>query len=121
VDLIECVQKRTTAIQGMKPLPYEDRLRELGLFSLEKTSLHGLRIIAFQYLKRSYRREEDRLFSRVCYDRTKENGFKLKVERFRLDTRNKFFMIRIVKCWKVSQRGDGCPSGRHPRSGWTGL
>ena len=78
--------------QGMEHLLYEGRLRELGLFSLQKRRLQGDLTVDLQYLKVGYKKEGDRLSSRVCCDRTRGNGFNLKEGRFRLDIRKKFFL-----------------------------
>ena len=73
IDLLEHVQRRATKmIHGREYLSYEDRLRELGLFRLKKRRLQGDLIAAFRCLKGSYRKEGNRLFSRVCGDRTRE-------------------------------------------------
>ena len=53
----------------------------------------------FQYLKRAYKKDEDRLSTRACCDRTRGNGFKLKEGRFRLSIRKTFFTMRVVKPW----------------------
>ena len=71
-------------------------MRELCLFSLEKRRIQGDLIVAFQYLKREYEQEGERLFTRVDSNRTRENGFTLGQGRFRLDTRGNFFTQRVV-------------------------
>ena len=51
-------------IRGLEHLSCEERLRELGLFSLEKGRLLGNLIVAFQYLKGAYKQEGEQLFMR---------------------------------------------------------
>jgi len=88
MDLLEHIQRRITeVIQVMKHLSCKDILKELGPFSLQKRRLKGDLIVPFQYLKGSYKKEGDRLFSRVFGDRTRENSFKPKEGRIILHIR----------------------------------
>ena len=107
-------------IRGMEHLSYEDRLRELGLFSLQKRRLWGDLVAALQYLKGAYRKDGDNHISRACCDRATSNGLKLNEGRFRVDIRKKFFYSKggDILEW-VARRGSGGPHPwKHSRSGW---
>ena len=75
-------------------------LRDFGPFGLEMRWLQRDLIAAFQYLKEAYKKDEDRLFSGACCDRTRDNGFNLKEGRFRLNIRkNFFFVMGVLRHW----------------------
>ena len=100
MELLERVQRRATKmIRGQEHLSYEERLRELGLFSLAKRRLQGDLIVAFHYLKEAYKQEGERLFVRVESGRIRRNSLKLRQGWFRLDIRRKFFTQRVVMHW----------------------
>jgi len=61
------------------------------LFSLEKRRLQEDVIAASQYLKRVYKQEENKDFSRLDSDRSRGDGFKLKEGIFRLDVGEDFY------------------------------
>ena len=109
-------------IRVLEHLSYEERLRELGLLTMEKRRLRGDLIVAFQYLKGTYKQEGEWLFPSVYSDRTNGNGLKLRQGRVRLDIRRNFFTLRVLKHWKSCPRRLRMPHPwRHSRPGWLWL
>ncbi|KAK4827701.1 hypothetical protein QYF61_020979 [Mycteria americana] len=54
-------------------LPYKERLKALGLFTLEKRKLKRDVITVFQYLQSSYKDDRESLFTRGHMERTRGN------------------------------------------------
>jgi len=100
VKFLERIQRRATKmIRGLEHFSYEDRLKELGLFNLEKRRLQGDLLTAFQYLEEVYKQEGNQVFVWIDSGKKRENGFKIKEGRFRLDVSGKFLTERLVRCW----------------------
>ena len=82
-DLLEGVQWRAIKIiKDLEHLLYEERLTDLGLFSLGKRRLRGDLINVYKYVKGGGRQMDEALL--VWSDRTRSNGLKLEHRKFHI-------------------------------------
>lgn len=104
-DILEWVwQRATKMLKELEHLSYEEKLRELGLFSLEREGLHFIHV--YKYLMWGSKEGRDGLFSAVSSGRTRVNGYELKYRKCYLNIRKKpFFCEGDLILEQVVQRG----------------
>ncbi len=86
----------TRMVKGMIQLPYEDRLRELNIFSLKRRRLRGDLILAYNIV---HGRQDLKFFEATADRELRAHDFKLRHRSFRLLRRRAAFSVRLSITW----------------------
>lgn len=90
-------------MKGLEPLSYEESLRQLGLFSLEKKRFRKDLISVYQHLLGGNAKEGVRLSSAVPNDSTRCYGYKLRNRKIHPNTRENSLL------WERLNTETNCP------------
>ena len=92
IDARERVQRRATRlILGLARLSYVERLKETGLYTLERRRLRADMMQMFKIMKGMDKICEDELFNRVDSDRTRGHSLRIKKRRVKTVARQGTF------------------------------
>ena len=103
IDTLEKIQRRATRrISNIKG-SYPERMKQLGLTTLEERRQRGDAIEMFKFLRGFWNIEHKTLFTlqhnREPKTRHQQSFLPLNVPRAKLDLRNNFFCVRGAKLW----------------------
>jgi ribonucleases P/MRP protein subunit RPP40 len=99
-DLLEKVQHRLTKIiPGLADKTYEERLRTLGLWTLEERRNRADLIETFKLIKGISPIPYDIFFELVRDSRTRGHGYKITKRRFNKTVRQYSFSQRVISRW----------------------
>ena len=112
IACLEQVQRLATRmIAGQKGKSYEQRLRDLNLFSLERRRARGDLIETFKIVKGLSGLSLEELFTAAYSQNTRGNSCKLQRNYSRLEIRANFFSQRVIPMWnKLPQEVVSCTS-----------
>ena len=101
IQSLERVQHRATKmVKGLSKVPYEKRLKILGLSTLEQRRLRGDLIETYKILTGKERVNPEIFFTQaVTTGRLRGHHLKLFVPRCRTNVRKQFFSVRVVSQW----------------------
>ena len=100
INMLESVQRRMTKmIHNVRNLEYKERLKTLGLHSLERRRLRGDMIEEYKWVNGINKRDINDVLKLNQDQRTRTNGFKLEKSRFKKDIGKYWFGNRVVDMW----------------------
>jgi hypothetical protein len=100
IKLLEKVQRQFTRLfPPLKELHYEERLKQLKLFSLERRRKRGDLIEVFRQLKGLSQIEGTGLFQRSNNSHLRGHSLKLEKPRARTRQRAQYFSHRVIEGW----------------------
>ena len=101
IDHLEKIQRMTTKlVHGYRKLTYEERLRRLGLTTLQQPRLRGDLIETYKIVTGKERIETKNFFTfHANKYNTRGHCYKLETKRSRLKLRRNFFSQRVVAPW----------------------
>ena len=100
LKLLEGLQRRwTRSVEGLEDLPYDVRLQQLDLFSLQGRFLRSDLILVWRMVHGKCSINLDSMFSLSPVTVTRGHRYKLLVPRINLEVRRRFFAVRVVNSW----------------------